>query len=144
MLSAYNGFMAESESQRWDGLSPVARRFVVLLHSLSDGTHHDLMIDQGAALATWQIPAPLPPFERCIDACRAIRLPDHRRVYLAYEGPVSGGRGEVRQVDAGSCCVWNMSLSSWRIEFHGLMLRGRWSLTCEHGDAWRLQRLPGS
>ena len=28
-------------------------------------------------------------------------LPDHRRVYLNYEGPVAGARGQVRRVDDG-------------------------------------------
>jgi hypothetical protein len=33
---------------------------------------------------------------------RLDRLPDHRRVYLDYEGPISGGRGEVVRVEAGT------------------------------------------
>jgi hypothetical protein len=31
------------------------------------------------------------------------RLADHRRDYLTYEGPVSGGRGQVRRVASGQC-----------------------------------------
>ena len=31
------------------------------------------------------------------------RLADHRRMYLEYEGEVSGGRGEVMQVAEGRC-----------------------------------------
>jgi len=29
------------------------------------------------------------------------QLPDHRRDYLDYEGPISGGRGVVRRVETG-------------------------------------------
>lgn len=33
----------------------------------------------------------------------ALALPDHRLVYLDYEGPVSGGRGSVQRLDGGEC-----------------------------------------
>jgi hypothetical protein len=32
-----------------------------------------------------------------------VRLPDHRLVYLEYEGPISGGRGDVSRVCRGAC-----------------------------------------
>lgn len=35
-------------------------------------------------------------------ALGAERLADHRRVYLEYEGPLSGDRGEVRRVASGT------------------------------------------
>lgn len=34
--------------------------------------------------------------------CRAERIADHRRIYLEYEGPLSGGRGEVSRVARGA------------------------------------------
>ena len=34
--------------------------------------------------------------------CRPGRSPDHRRMYLDYEGEVSGQRGSVRRVDSGT------------------------------------------
>jgi hypothetical protein len=37
------------------------------------------------------------------DGTRLTLLGEHRRAYLAYEGPVSGGRGEVRRVAEGRC-----------------------------------------
>ena len=32
-----------------------------------------------------------------------IRQADHRRIYLDYEGPISGNRGHVRRVAGGEC-----------------------------------------
>jgi hypothetical protein len=56
-----------------------------------------LMLDVGEALRTWAIDAPIAP-----DADLPARaLDDHRRVYLDYEGVISGGRGWVRRCDQG-------------------------------------------
>ena len=35
-------------------------------------------------------------------ACSATRLPDHRKHYLDYEGEISGNRGTVARIDAGT------------------------------------------
>jgi hypothetical protein len=73
------------------------RRFVVLEHEWN-GTHWDFMIEDAGRIRTWAIDAP-PVTGKDLSA-RA--LPDHRLDYLTYEGPVSGGRGSVRRVDAGT------------------------------------------
>ena len=72
--------------------------FVIQRHTGAGAEHYDLMIERSGALATWQLPEP-PSMGRTV---RARRLPDHRLAYLTYEGPVSGGRGEVRIHDSGS------------------------------------------
>lgn len=77
-------------------------RFVILLHETPPGyprgTHWDLMFEQGAALRTWALFAE-PRVGATIDADP---LPDHRREYLDYEGPVSGDRGHVTRWDGGT------------------------------------------
>lgn len=76
-------------------------RSVVLLHTLADGSsHHDWLIERAPA------DAPLLTFRTGSrpDGARgfeAERLPDHRRRYLDYEGPLDGGRGHVRRIAAG-------------------------------------------
>ena len=73
---------------------------VLLRHELPDGSwHHDWMIDPGddRPLITFRTEAMVPE----VDRFEAERLGDHRRVYLSYQGPLSGGRGEVRRVAAG-------------------------------------------
>jgi hypothetical protein len=73
-----------------------ARRFVILTHD-HPFLHWDLMLDFGEALRTWRLLAePAPGADVPAEA-----LPDHRRAYLDYEGPVSEGRGTVVRWDAG-------------------------------------------
>lgn len=83
-------------------------------------THWDLMIEDGAALATWAL-------ERAPDEGRSVgaeRLADHRRSYLDYEGPVSGDRGHVTRWDAGACTVHEREAGRWVVELVGEKLDG--------------------
>jgi len=75
-------------------------RFVVLRHEGIPNPHFDLMFEQapGSTLATWR--SDVWPITQ---PCPLDHLDDHRRDYLEYEGPVSGDRGHVRRVAAGTC-----------------------------------------
>lgn len=106
------------------------RRYVVLLHEGFGQAHYDIMLElePGAKLATWQSPA-WPITARTVTR----RLPDHRREYLEYEGPVSGGRGRVRRISGGSCAVRQRGDDEILVRFEGdaVML-----LTHEGGGQW--------
>ncbi len=72
-------------------------RFAILFHDYPS-PHWDLFLEAGPVLRSWRLPTALEP---------GIPVPaeatgDHRLAYLEYEGPVSGGRGSVTRVDAGS------------------------------------------
>src|SRR5262249_47185418 len=85
------------------GSPAIMPRFVLLEHRW-DGVHWDLKLEHGEVLRTWAIDAPI-----VADADLPARtLPDHRRIYLEYEGEVSGNRGTVRRVDEGvyTTLVW--------------------------------------
>ena len=77
--------------------------FVILEHELPTdnprGTHWDLMLEQEGmdSLLTWAL-TEIPRLGATIEATQ---LPNHRPLYLHYEGPVSGNRGEVHRWDAG-------------------------------------------
>lgn len=76
---------------------------VLLRHSLPDGCQHfDWMLarDDFGPLLTFRLAEDI-----SLGRKRFIgpRLPDHRRRYLEYEGPVSGDRGRVDRVAAGHC-----------------------------------------
>ncbi|MBK7405568.1 MAG: hypothetical protein IPJ41_13305 [Phycisphaerales bacterium] len=84
-------------------------RSVLLRHDLPDGSHHfDWLIEpagpgpgtgpEDRVLVAWRLPVPPGPGVEL----RAARLEPHRRLYLAYEGPVSGGRGSVRRIASGT------------------------------------------
>ena len=76
----------------------MALRYVILRHEGVPEPHYDLMFEtsEGSALATWRAKA-WPPGAEPVE-----KLPDHRREYLTYQGPVSNGRGQVKRVHAGT------------------------------------------
>ena len=74
-------------------------RFAILHHTGVDSPHFDFMFDMepDAPLTTFRCPAwPPTPGEIWEE------LPEHRRTYLDYEGPVSNNRGHVRRIDTGT------------------------------------------
>ncbi|MCE9606936.1 MAG: hypothetical protein K8U03_18790 [Planctomycetia bacterium] len=77
-------------------------RFVILRHECPvesrRPSHWDFMLEHGEVLRTWALD--LAPDIRELQVVAL--LPDHRLEYLAYEGPISGGRGTVAQWDAGT------------------------------------------
>lgn len=114
-------------------------RFVLLAHD-HPVLHWDFMLEHGDTLLTWRlsrIPAadgnPVP----------AEPLPDHRTVYLDYEGPVSGNRGTVRRVDAGLYEWQTREDGRLEIQLTGQLLRGRAALerVAEPLETWTFRML---
>lgn len=75
--------------------------FALLEHETADGVHWDLLVEQPGAslLATWRLARN--PLEHT-GLIAGERIADHRRLYLDYEGPVSGDRGTVRRLARGN------------------------------------------
>jgi hypothetical protein len=72
-------------------------RFVILEHD-HPFRHWDFLLEAGDTLKAWRLlrePQGGAPIE-------AELLPNHRPLYLDYEGPVSGGRGRVSRWDSGT------------------------------------------
>lgn len=81
------------------------RRFALLEHVRGGSIHWDLLVEAdpvgSGPLLSWAIDAePSPGHD-----LPARPLPDHRRAYLNYEGPISGNRGTVRRVASGTCRI---------------------------------------
>src|SRR4051812_11331615 len=77
-------------------------RYVVLHHEGFGDAHFDLMFESApdSSLMTWRATDwPLAAGDV------VIRIGDHRRAYLEYEGPVSNDRGHVRRIAAGNCTI---------------------------------------
>jgi hypothetical protein len=72
-------------------------RFAILAHD-HPSPHWDLFLEAGPVLRSWRLLQPL----RDGVAVPAEQIGDHRLMYLDYEGPVSGGRGTVKRIDAGT------------------------------------------
>lgn len=121
----------DSTSSPTAGL-PAALHFVLLEHDLRDADgrpvagaeagvallHWDFMVERAGAdrLATWRLADNPLATTRAIPA---MRIADHRREYLTYEGPVSRERGRVRRLDAGVVIA-----SHWRPDEVLLQLAG--------------------
>ena len=78
----------------------IIRAFAILEHRW-EGVHWDFLVEDGPGLRTWAIDSPIVAGVEL----PARELPAHRRIYLDYEGDVSGGRGTVRRWDGGECEV---------------------------------------
>jgi hypothetical protein len=118
--------------------------FVLLYHECPAGyaraSHWDFMLEASNGLQTWAI-AKLPAAwrdaqthtERLHLVCagtatgnevEAEHLGDHRREYLHYEGPVSGGRGHVIRIDSGNYTLGSKSAACRKLTLAGRYLRG--------------------
>lgn len=79
-------------------------RFIILEHTGAPddpaGLHYDLLLEAGDACRTWRLAAlPVP----ATPAVSAVELPPHRLAWLDHvAGPVSGGRGFARRLEAGT------------------------------------------
>ena len=114
------------------------------------------MFERGDVLRTWalqELPQDWAPIVTCTkrlaSVCReaaganqvnAEQLPDHRRDYLEYEGPVSGGRGEVSRIEEGTYEVQRESADEWQVQIIGRLLRGQITFVRQapNGRDWRL------
>jgi hypothetical protein len=73
------------------------RRFVILEHD-HPFLHWDLLLEEEFSARTWRLLR-----RPCLgEPIRAEQLPDHRLMYLDYEGVVSGDRGIVKRLLAGT------------------------------------------
>jgi hypothetical protein len=107
-------------------------RFVVLEHRF-EGVHYDFMLESGAVLRTWKLPQA--PAAGLTMSC--LSLADHRLIYLQYEGPISGGRGEVSRWDEGTYRPISSGDDRLELELTGKKLTGRVELVKEADAAWR-------
>ena len=114
-------------------------QFVLLEHDHPE-LHWDLMLERGDALLTLRldrIPAEA-------GEIAATSLPDHRTAYLDYEGPVSGNRGTVRQIDRGDFELLSSDGGSLSVCLDGSRLQGTVQLRKVSPDgspdesAWRM------
>ncbi len=82
-------------------------RFVIVKHD-RPFLHWDLLLEEATSARTWRLLR-----KPCLnEPIAAERLPDHRLMYLDYEGPVSNDRGMVQRVLAGTYAVAAGSSSS--------------------------------
>lgn len=82
-----------------------------------------------------------PPHHTSAQAFDAERIGDHRADYLTYEGPISGGRGDVQRVWAGTCVVHgDWSLGEVQIQVGTQTDPPTWLGRHRGGSLWRFER----
>jgi hypothetical protein len=101
-----------------------ALKLVLLHHTGIPTPHYDLMFETapGSMLTTFRFPS-LPSQTRTMIE----KLQDHRREYFDYEGPISGGRGEVRRLI--SCWFVLVASRSEGLDITGMPIVESYSLT---------------
>ena len=92
-------------------------------------SHYDLMLERPGEerLLTFALDAP-PPGKPGDESALGYRRKDHRRIYLDYEGDVSGGRGSVRIWDRGRVQWLALDPSLVRFRLSGARLQGIFSV----------------
>jgi hypothetical protein len=141
-------------------------RFVLLYHdcppNYERASHWDLMLESGDVLFTWALER-LPRDWHAVHARTAAIYPDcsplssanqvsaerlgeHRRDYLQMEGPLSGDRGTVVRVAAGTYAGNGELPGRWQIVLAGTELLGLVTLTQSDTDdsRWSLEHRPSA
>jgi hypothetical protein len=116
-------------------------RFVILTHD-HPHLHWDFFLEEGDVLLGWRL-AEEPVTKKLIAATAQA---DHRKLYLDYEGPVSGNRGNLTRWDFGDYTIEpasrEASLRASRVgarlilQITGIRLRGRVELQHVAEDRW--------
>jgi len=124
--------------------APLPLRWALLRHDLPDGQGHwDWLIQRTPAhdspLLTFRLAHPFDPFGRTV--FEALRIPDHRAMYLEYEGPLTENRGSVRRVAAGRAVI-ELTPDRFRITFEARSGSAHFEAVRAKGDRWRFTRRP--
>ncbi len=122
--------------------------FVLLEHDMgaAEGSaerrdaHWDFLIEAPGTdrLPTWRLarnPLELDAATSAPAEIPAERLADHRRVYLDYEGEISGNRGRVRRLDRGPAHIERFEGEKLVMRLEGVKLRGRFEIARQTADS---------
>ena len=107
-------------------------RYVILEHD-HPHRHWDFLLEAGDVLRAWRL-LQEPGLDRTVPAEANF---DHRKVYLDYEGPLTGERGSIFQWDSGSFEWIVNEPANVVVILDGHKLKGRARLK---DDSFRFQR----
>jgi len=108
-------------------------RCVLLRHTLPNGDSHlDWMIEvDHGPLVSFRVAIGVNPLADL--SFQAERIGDHRREYLDYQGPISGGRGGVVRIATGTVTVIETGADRLELLIDGHTVAG-WA---ENGKIWQ-------
>jgi hypothetical protein len=102
-------------------------RFVILEHDWPT-LHWDLLLEAGDVLWAWRL-LEEPATGKDVPAERNF---DHRKLYLDFEGPLSGDRGSVKQWESGTFEWFENASDRVVVKLEGTRLKG----TAELNATW--------
>ncbi len=111
----------------------MSHRFVILRHD-HPYLHWDLLLEKDTSCRSWRLLR-----EPCSgEPIAAEPLPPHRLLYLDYEGPVTGNRGNVRRVVSGSYCVGESAEEELhiRLSHNAVLTSGRLQIQSDGRQFW--------
>jgi len=113
-------------------------RFAILRHHPGPNStrplHWDVMFEYGDVLRTFVcLGEPTAGQPLHVD-----QIDDHRLDYLDHEGPVSRGRGDVRQWDCGDFEVLEESPEHWLLDLRGRRWNGHVRFTAGVDHRWMI------
>ena len=120
----------------WQDFNEKVFRFAVLKHVRQTDIHWDLLLQlpDRPLLATWQIRVPPAVWSSHFQAIPAIAIPDHRLIYLDFQGQIDGDRGHVTHVDGGILNLQRVEENAIRGILRGHDLKGPLTLTRTKSD----------
>ena len=114
----------------------------VIQHHITEPEHYDLMVEKSDILATWQISVrDIISFESGTEIA-AVKIQDHRKKYLSYEGPVSCDRGRIEIHDTGEYTEKLMDDKNLKISIKGKKLKGLLNIKLKKSDQYIIKLTP--
>lgn len=119
-------------------------RSTLLLHRMPGGSHYDWLFespppeggrDKAARLVCFRVPLDSRAWG-CVQRWTMRQLPPHRRIYLDYQGSISGGRGQVRRIDRGIVLPRLWAAGRAVLDVRMRQFEGRVRLRRLTGDRW--------
>ena len=111
------------------------KAFVVQKHVRGGETHWDLMLEKDDFLLTFRVyksPKELPG-----QSVKAVKIFDHPKKFLTYEGTVNKGKGSVQIADKGTFQIQSQNSSRIEMILTGRILKGCFTLNQLEGDQWQ-------
>ena len=118
-------------------------RTVLLRHDTPHGSHFDWLLDtpnvwRNPRSKVWTARTQTPTGDWSnAGTWNLCRITDHRRRYLTYQGPLSGGPGTVDRVDEGWFVPQLWDDEQMILDLTLIRCQGRVRLWCLSGPAWR-------
>jgi hypothetical protein len=114
------------------------KKFVIQEHSSGPDVHWDFMLETANSLQTYRLDKP--PQQLIQSPANAVKIFDHPLKFLAYEGSVNKGRGNVRMAESGSYEILHQSDDRLELNLNGKILNGNFTLSHIEGDNWQFAK----